>query len=209
LIELKPEKKLAIARRLLEAMGEDTVAMSQFGHSAGEKVLTEIAKAEPSGVWGIASAMLGPPIDNRAYSIGEWLKGEADVFGDGQADSILKYVPAEELWRWVDTDVVKRAWYLASFVPKDLFISNEKRCLAREVLIRYGDREDVQSNLAANFSTEGWVGPESTHHEGKKKALQEFLAIETHPRVRDWLTNYISSLDRTIGRARIEEERED
>lgn len=207
-----PDRKLALAKKMLEALGNDSIVMQRVGHSYTTQVLTGIAKEMPMEVWGLAAPLLGPPIDSHSYSVSLWLKGGslfADEENEGKADSVLSYVPLEEVWKWVDQDVDKRAWYLAGFVPKVLFIDPSRPCLAREVLIRYGHREDVQSSLAANFSTAGWWGPESLHHKSRREALQAFLQQEDNPRVREWLNKYVEHLQRDIDRARIMEERED
>lgn len=82
-------------------------------------------------------------------------------------------------------------------------------CLAREVLSRYGDHEDVRHSLMANFSTEGWSGSASLHYQARKQELLEFRRNEDNPNVRRWIDEYVASLDRQIEREKIEEERED
>ena len=111
------------------------------------------------------------------------------------------------VWGWVDQDIEKQAWYLASFVPKVLFRQEDKICWAREVLVRYGNRKDVQSNLAANFSTEGWSGPASLHYQKKKEELLAFKKEENNPNVIKWINDYISDLDKRIENEIIYEER--
>jgi hypothetical protein len=203
-----PEKRLAFAKKLLESMGHDTVVLSRFGHSYTRQLLGQIARELPSEVWVITAPLLGPPIDWRANTIKDWLQGGAFSFG-GRAnqEAILNSVPRQNLWDWVDKDIEGRAWYLASFVPKftaDLKIPE----VSRELLIRYGDRDDVQRNLIANFSSEGWAGPESEHYRTKKEALERLLEAESDPRVREWLNLYAGRLRRSIEQARTEEERE-
>ena len=117
-------------------------------------------------------------------------------------------IPFDNIWKWVEENVEKRARYLASFVPSRLFMEKEKVCLAREVLCRYGDREDVQRSLMANFSTEGWSGPASLHHQTKKQQLLDFRKDEDNSNVKCWIDEYVASLDRQIKQERIEEERE-
>lgn len=72
-----------------------------------------------------------------------------------ETDSVLSYIPLEGLWLWVDEDVENRAWYLASFAPKNLIGIESRPSLFREILIRYGDREDVRGNLRANYLSGG------------------------------------------------------
>jgi hypothetical protein len=207
-----PEKKLTIVKKLLESMGEESVVLPRFAPSEPKKLLTELSNEFPREMWKVAASLLGPPIDARAYSIKDWLSGAEHLWQSDQnaekITSILHAIPPEDLWAWVDVDPERRAWYLASFVPKDLLLYPERTSLVREMLIRYGDREDVQRNLIANFSSEGWMGLESAHYGSKTGRLKQALASETEPIVREWLHRYIRALEHSVERARMEEERE-
>lgn len=79
---------------------------------------------------------------------------------------------------------------------------------AREVLTRYGEREDVRRNLHANFGTEVWWGPASAHYEGKRRSLETLKDGETNPHIRRWLDEEIQSLQHRVEREKIFEERE-
>lgn len=109
----------------------------------------------------------------------------------------------------LETAVDRRAWYLAGFAPKDLTNDPIKPRIARELLIRYGDRDDVQRNLIANFSSGGWMGSESEHYRSEKEALESLLEAEGQPQVREWVRRYVGLLRKSVEQARIEEERED
>jgi hypothetical protein len=103
--------------------------------------------------------------------------------------------------------VPELTWYIASFVPKTLFREEGKICLAREVLVRYGARKDVRSNLMNNFSSEGWTGPASLHYQQKKQQLLDFKKEEDNENVKRWIDEYVSILNQEIEQAKIEEER--
>jgi hypothetical protein len=105
--------------------------------------------------------------------------------------------------------VESRAWYIASFVPKVLYREKGRVCWAREVIIRYGEREDVRRNLIANFSTEGWSGSESLHLQNKRQQLLDFREGEDNENVKRWIDKYVSELAQRIDQAKIIEERED
>ncbi len=204
-----PDKKLMFAKRLLENVGRDGIVFKRFQRSYGWKVLTKIAQEMPCEVWAILSPWLGPPIDSRAHAITNWLQGGSLTFGDQNSEeAVLNYIPHQDLWAWVDQDVENRAWYLASFAPK-LGADGNMSPIARGLLVRYGDSDDVRRNLMANYSSEGWWGSESSHYAGKMDALERLLESEPEPRVREWLNFYIGSLRRSIERARTQEERED
>jgi hypothetical protein len=80
-------------------------------------------------------------------------------------------------------------------------------CWAREVLVRYGDREDVRRNLVANLSSESWSGPTSVHYQAKRDMLAEFREQERDKNVLRWLDEFIADIDLQIVNARISEER--
>jgi hypothetical protein len=205
-VRLYPERSLELADILLEHFGERGTILGGF-RSKTHSVLADILRQGPEETWMRISDRLGPPIDERAYLLKDWLRGE-DSWGR-EEEGTLSMVPPEAVRRWVDEDVDRRAWYLASFVPKLLFREEGRICWAREVLVRYGTREDVRNSLAANFSTEGWTGPESLHHQTKKQRLLDFVAEEQNENVRQWVNEYVSEMDRRIESARIREERED
>lgn len=202
-IRQHPDAVAQIGDMMLRHLGEDGTIVEGF-YSQAHDVLDEIMKAKPREMWKAIMKYLGPPIDGRAYHITSWLRGD---MVNGEVEGVLSLVPLEDLWRWVDEDVQKRAWYLAGFVPKVLSHAPELVCLVREVLIRYGRRKDVRENLIANFSSEGWTGPESTHYQMKKARLLAFRQKESHVNVKRWIDEYVEALDRQIARAKVEEER--
>ncbi len=206
----RPGMKLVVAKKLLDHMGKDSAVLPRSVHSHAHQLLSEIAKELPREVWAITASLLGPPIDARAFSIRDWLGGALFSLGSGnRSESVLTYIPLQDLWDWVEKDVDRRAWYLAGFAPKDLANNTIKPPISRELLIRYGDRDDVQRNLIANFSSGGWMGPESEHYKSEKEALESLLATERQPQVREWLSRYVGLLEKSVEQARIEEERED
>ena len=205
-IRLYPKDGLALADIMIKHFGEEGTILGGF-HSRANSVLNEITNRYPNEVWKRITKYLGPPIDSRAYRLKSWLRGEELFRKNGEG--VLSLIPVDRICEWVDKNIEKRAWYLASFVPNRLSREEGKTCLAREVLVRYGSRKDVRRNLMANFSTEGWAGPASLHYETKKQQLLDFKKDEDNPNVKLWIDEYVASLDRQIERERIREERED
>ena len=76
-------------------------------------------------------------------------------------------------------------------------------------MVRYGDKKDVRNELTANFSTESWSGPESSHLERKKQYLLDFKAKETNKNVQRWIDEYVAIIDKAIDRAQVREERDE
>lgn len=207
LMELYPEKQALIAKFILQHFHADGTMFDSYSSEANSLLFSIMAK-KPREVWQIITELIGPPIDSRAFAIRHWLCGHDDFFGEKKGVAPLSYVPPADIFSWVDQAPEKRAWYLASFVPKQLSpASTETKSLARLVLERYGDRKDVRNNLNANFFTEGYIGPASVHQQKKKEEYSKLLAIETNENVRRWLREFIASIDGMIDRARAEEER--
>jgi hypothetical protein len=191
-----PNDGMQIAERLVSTFGEKGTLTSTF-HGNAQDVLSRITKQSPLEVWRLVAELLGPPIDVRAHRLRGWLR-----------DGGIQWIPPEAVWKWIDGDIEKRAWYAATFVPSALFRSEGQICWARELLVRYGDREDVRRNLHANFGTEFWSGPASQHYAAKKKGLEDFRANEKDRNVLRWLDESIDSLTYRIEAERVNEERE-
>ena len=101
-----------------------------------------------------------------------------------------------------------RAWYLANeFIPKTLLIEEWHDSLARDILVRYGDREDVRNTLISNYSTEGFWGSASSHYEEKLRKLVDIQNSDNDERVNRWIEEYILFLEDQIEGAKIHEER--
>jgi hypothetical protein len=203
-IELYPRNSLKIAYKILEHFGEDGTIVEGF-FSQTQEAINEITKLYPEKIWGTVTKYIGPPIDSRAFYIKEWLHGSEHT--PGGEEGILPVFPSNIIWQWVEKDKEKRAWYLASFIPKTLFREEVRICWAREVLIRYGGHKDVRNELMANFSSEGWSGPGSEHYNKKKDDLLKFKENEDNENVKRWIDEYIRTIDEDIKREKIEEER--
>ena len=163
-------------------------------------------RQQPEEVWRLASSMLGPPFDGRAFHIADWLRGSRPFEAGGS--HILEVVPHELIWEWAEEEPGIRLSRLASLVPKVMCGPQEDPCLARELLLRYGHDPKVRSGLRANFSSEGWIGPESQHFAAKRSWLVSLRGNETNPNVLAWIDEYIAEVEHFEGRARQEEERE-
>lgn len=199
---------VTLARKVLEHLGEDGTIAAGY-HSPVQAFLTQMLRERPAEMWALIAERLGPPIDARAMHIRQWLHGELSFRAEQPTVGALELIPPTLVWDWVDANVERRAWYLASFVPNRLFREDGRICWAREVLIRYGDREDVRRNLSANFSTEGWWGSETEHLWQRIHGLMEHRGIETEPRVVRWIDEYVDHLRLEMERARVREEREE
>jgi hypothetical protein len=200
-IELYPKKALPIAEKLLDNAGQNG-GLADRGDKYIYEILNKITSIDPSGVWKIVMRNLD---DKGFFIMRSWLSGEEMFNRRTSSNKIISLFPLDELWSWVDEDIEKRAWYMAYLVSQDL----SENSLAKQILIRYGDREDVRRNLMANFSSDGWSGSASEYYAGKKAWLIGIREKEKDRNVLRWIDEYIATLDKDIERAKIDEERND
>jgi DNA replicative helicase MCM subunit Mcm2 (Cdc46/Mcm family) len=205
-IDLYAAKRSALLEEIVNGFGKDGTPLSGF-ISRSHDVLTNLAKFMPKEVWHTVTRRLGPPIDSISYHLSHWLRGEGGF--SREIYRPISLFSVDDVFNWVEEDVEKRAWYIASFVPNYFFRTEGQVCWAREVLARYGNREDVRRNMAANFSTEGYSGPASMHYEARKKELLDFDKDETDRNVKNWIYEYVKYLDERIESERLDEERDD
>ena len=203
LIDQFPESGDLLAWQIIKFFGNERSLAGGF-RSQLHEMLLEIGKRNPQNIWAKITEYLGPPIDKRAFHLTRWLRGEKGLASRRGSFEIFS---PEDVWKWVDEDKEFRARYLATFVPAYLFHSEEKICLAREMLVKYGDQEDVRNNFSANYSTEGWTGSASNHFMAKEKELSEFKENETNANVIRWIEEYTEELRKDAERAKIREDR--
>lgn len=199
-----PKSTPNLLRKILAHFGDNDSIVGGF-FSYTHKVLNEISKNNPQAAWKVVIQFLGPPIDDRAYRISQWLRG--GEFSMTGAFGALIFFPLEYIWDWVDEDVEKRASYVAYFAPNTHFSADDKIRFWRQVLIRYGDRDDVREELRGNFSAESFSGPASLHYETKKQKLLELKKNEQNENVKTWINEYVAELDARIVQSNYEEER--
>lgn len=205
-VERHPERGLPLAGWLLGRM-QNKGGIDDGYSSPVFAVLNRVLSIDAVGVWGLVAPLLGPPVDVRAFRLGEWLHGDDRPDLRGREGALTK-MPEAAVWTWVEADVEKRAWFAASLAPRGFFREPGKTCWAREVLVRYGDRPDVRRNIGANFGVEIWWGSEAEHWERKKADLLEYRTLEDNPRVLSWIGEYIEYLNVQVDRAKTEEERD-
>ena len=201
-----PRKALDLVQFMLVPFGSDRTIFDVFSQSC--TFLTEATRRYPTEIWGYVSEYLDRR-DNfsRTMSLGRWLRGE-DPSETEEEKGALTLIPRENIWEWVDRDVENRAWYLASeFVPKTFLIEEWRDSLARDLLVRYGEREDVRSTLISNYSTEGFWGHASLHYEERAKKLTDIQNSDNDEKVDRWINDFISFLEEQIKHAKIREER--
>ncbi len=198
-----PETENQLAEQMLKSFGNKQSILEGFNSQLYD-ILDEMLKRNPNELWSKITKYLGPPLDKRAFYLKQWLRGQKGLSG---RPGIIELINPHLIWEWVEKAKETRAWYLATFVPPYLFSSEEKICVARELLVRYGDQEDVRESFSANYSTEGWTGSATDHFLQKKMELLEFRKTENNEWVIRWIEEYLEELEKSIVRSKIREER--
>ena len=201
-----PEKSLELVEPMLSHFGQDGAIFDIYSQTCS--VLDQITKWYPVEVWEQVSRILEDQTDfSRAASLEQWLK-EGNSSGREERTGALTLIPREKIWEWVDEDIESRAWYLAGrLVPKTLSKEEWSTCPAREVLVRYGEQEEVRSSLRSNYLTEGWHGPGSLHYKEKQQQLLRLKEGEDNENVKRWIDEFVDGLEESIEYEKIDEER--
>ncbi len=186
-------KSLELAREMISNFNSDFL-----GHynSDAQKVLDQISKENPNGLWKIVSENISIPMDERTFQIRGWLRKSL----------FLTNVSFLEIKRWIKQDEKNRAWFIAYSSPS--ILNNDENNLIRKLLITFGKRKDVQRNLVSNLDTEVIMGHASIHYSNKIQMLEKLKSKENHSRIIDWIDWYISLLKKDINREKSKEERE-
>jgi len=138
-IHLYPDHSIVLSEAILKHFGEEN---SIFGSNRAhtQLILATIARQHPDEVWRQITQCLTFPLDSRAFHITRWLRGDYFWREEDPDSGAFHLFPKSLIWQWVDEDVEQRAWFIADFAPPQL----HRGSLAREILIRYGKRDDAE-----------------------------------------------------------------
>ncbi len=204
-IEQNPEESDSFLKKIIEFFnGKSALDIIPQQEKNLRRILFIISKMNPSKVWNTIKKFLLPIGDPRASFLAYWLGGRFENI------SPLTLFDPNDIWMWVEEDVEKSAPYLASFIPANLFHYEEEVCLARVLLIKYGDNEKVRKSFSTNyFNSIGVIfGPASGTYKSIEEGLLIFSEEEENINVKTWISEYISNyLNKDIKRAEIEEEK--
>lgn len=203
-----PRKSSELVEPMLSYFGSEGSIINVFSQTCA--VLDRITEQHPEEVWVRISELLEDQTDfsRRKSDIERWLR-EGGYSAREKRKGALTLIPPEKIWEWVDDDIENRAWYFASrLVPKTLTVEEWQTSLARELLVRYGEREEVCSCLRSNYLTEGGSGPASLHYERKRQKMLRLKEREDNEDVKRWIDEFVAGLEKAIDRAKMEEERE-
>ena len=165
--------------------------------------LDAMAERMPDQVWECAADCLTAPPDKRSYRILEWASGR--MLGAqpwpgaphrpgaaARTAPLLERVRPESVWAWVEGDRIARASCIAEFLPRTI---SGQECIARGLLVRYGEHKQVRDALHGNFMDAAWVGSGIDRLARAKRECQGMAAAESDPNVRAWLDERIKIID--------------
>ena len=208
-LQLYAEKSLELVEPMLSDFGHDGSISGVSSQTCS--VLDQITDTEQycGEVWEMVSKLLEDKTDfSRVMSLERWLS-EGSSLGRKRSEAALTRIPEDKIWEWIDRDVENRASNFAGkLVPKTLLPEAWKASLARECLVRYGEREDVRISLITNYFTESWAGPPSLHYEAKKQKLLQIKTGEDDLNVKRWIDDFEKVLHEQIENETMHEERE-
>jgi hypothetical protein len=199
-----PRHAVRIFESVLVSFSDPGVA-SRLAYSQSQQTLMNLIRLNPHGTWQVVTQLMESPDDPRTWNIAHWL-GHRFGFGEDSISGPLTAFDAADVLAWVAEKPTERAHFIARECPKAFDVDHGR--LTREILIRYGDQDEVQGALDANFGTESISGPASQHYRRKRERMQKWLASEREQPIITWLETYIEYLGRQISREEIKEERE-
>jgi hypothetical protein len=207
LLRKYPQYGLALAEVMLENFGNHN-AIFNNSHSSTQGVLDILARQQPHEVWQLITRYITPPGGSQAFRIMHWLPWEIFTAEAEKPQGESPKVSLDKLWQWIDEDVEHRAHYIARFVPKGWIKLGNGLNLAREILLRYGTRQDVRSSLIANFSSGNFIaGSFVAYLQRKKQEVFAYKEGETNRNVLRWIDEVLEGLEHQLEAAKIREER--
>lgn len=165
-----------------------TGGMFDAMHPGAIEVLDYMGRANPDAVWDAAARHISSRPDLRTRQILEWAGGGWPRVRNetgGATTPFLNMIAEERVWEWIDGDRGARAALLAKYVPKDM--ARGRRCIARELLVRYGDSDAVRRSMHARFSTSVFLGSMADHYEKEMERCMGWMEGESDAVVLRWL----------------------
>lgn len=181
---------LLLAQKAAEGAG-------RADREARQALSTAISTANASEQAKILEEILGPALES--------IPGLMWVLESPFERGLLDQINPKSVAGWVEQDTETRLRLVAYAVPVG---GQPLAGLARLLLVRFGDREDVRSALGATFGTGGWVGSEADWIEGKIRQLDGWVH-DPHPNVHRWAAELRDSYQRRLDRARLLEEEDE
>ena len=207
LAKKEPGRIADLADALFGSIGPEGDVLDTL-HPAALEVLDYMGSADPDSVWDAAVRRISSPPDRATRLILGWAGGRISAphgEADGASAPFLNVVAKERVWGWIDGDREARVALLAGYVPKR--IERGKRCIAREMLAKYGDSDAVRRAMHAHFSTGSFVGSRLDYHKKEMERCMEWMRGESDNAVMRWLRERMAQIRADVDAAAEFEER--
>ena len=178
----------------LSILGTQATGYGYLDEETRQVLFTALDKATTEQKARILEEVLGTAFD----SVSGLLWGFDDPFDK----KLLDQFDPDQVLDWAEQDLEQRLIRLAHATPVR---GQPLAGLARALLVRHGERQDVREALAASFGTGGWTGSESEWIAGKVRQLERW-AQDSHPNVRRWAVEMQDYYQARFERTRLLEE---
>ena len=205
IVEDDPDGIPELADACLDAMGSGAGVLGGQGGEA-LRVLDRMATIMPGRVWEEAARRVAVPPDQRSRHILQWAGGLLLRPG-GAGPALLDTAPLEAVWEWIDADKKARSECIARHVPRA--IARGRRCIARDVLARYGGDKAVRDAMVSHFLSGCSFGSRGDHFSEMKRRYEGIAEEEDDPNVSVWLGELIDELGVQAERGRGGDERDE
>lgn len=205
LIKWQPASANPVLDMLLTKMTE--VYALSYDHYI-EPFASSVVLVSPIDAWETIRKHLEQSLPKWASGILNWLKGGLGGFDEKEKRGAIANLPIPDILVWIEVDPASRAGLIAHATPGTL---NDEHggLLTRELLARYTHVDGVKSGISASFHSGGWMGPTSEHLKRRRDKLRLWLGAGFHIEVVKWVEEELESLDKSIEREQMKEERED
>jgi hypothetical protein len=142
---------------------------------------------------------------SASWRLAELIRGEHG-FGSNRK-SLFNLIPEKYLWDWVEENPTEAPYLLARMIPLRQAEPN-LHPMARELILKFKDDDEIKGILIANWYTEGFTGKASDHYKYKLSVLQEW-AKDNERIISSWAKEEAQKLKQRIHDEEIREEERD
>lgn len=207
LIAWKPEYRLPLLAAFLKKMAVSRSLI--YDDYCIVPIASELIQADPAGAWLTIREHIerpSPKSVSQPYALLFWLKGSIGKLGEQEVRGPIADLPLSEILSWIDEDPPHRARLIAHAAPGTLDDKYGGQ-LTRELLARYPNT-GAEGAIASAFHSCGWSGPESEYLKRRRNKFREWLSMNFHCNVAQWIERELEDLDRRIERTEMQEERD-
>jgi hypothetical protein len=180
-----PHKTMVLFEKILPE-----VSVNSFFsiHSQSIQILYDIINEKPKESWNIIKKVSKNLDPKKLFELRYWLRG--NIFSDDQ--NILDRIPKSEIWNWVNDNPDKNLPFIID--ATSAVLNNEGDCLARQLLIRYGDNDKIRNKLYTKFLTHLTIGSPAEYYKKKISEMEKIYKNEDNANVKSWIAEFIEIL---------------